>query len=70
MQVNFDRVLEICMHMHVSTFRAKLGMPQFLSLEAQALLRVLFKRNPVNRLGKTVSCDSVLCKLSSESLAC
>ena len=32
-------------------FRAKLGMPQFLSPEAQALLRVLFKRNPVNRLG-------------------
>ncbi|KAL4098784.1 hypothetical protein QTP88_023321 [Uroleucon formosanum] len=31
--------------------RAKLGMPQFLSNEAQALLRVLFKRNPSNRLG-------------------
>lgn len=31
--------------------RAKLGMPQFLSQEAQALLRVLFKRNPSNRLG-------------------
>lgn len=31
--------------------RAKLGMPQFLSPEAQALLRVLFKRNPQNRLG-------------------
>lgn len=31
--------------------RAKLGMPQFLSHEAQALLRVLFKRNPSNRLG-------------------
>lgn len=31
--------------------RAKLGMPQFLSPDAQALLRVLFKRNPVNRLG-------------------
>ena len=26
-------------------------MPQFLSPEAQALLRVLFKRNPTNRLG-------------------
>lgn len=26
-------------------------MPQFLSPEAQSLLRVLFKRNPVNRLG-------------------
>ncbi|XP_075226417.1 ribosomal protein S6 kinase alpha-2-like isoform X2 [Lycorma delicatula] len=31
--------------------RAKLGMPQFLSQEAQSLLRVLFKRNPANRLG-------------------
>lgn len=31
--------------------KAKLGMPQFLSPEAQSLLRVLFKRNPVNRLG-------------------
>ncbi|KAL5457363.1 hypothetical protein EMCRGX_G034612 [Ephydatia muelleri] len=31
--------------------KAKLGMPQFLSPDAQALLRVLFKRNPVNRLG-------------------
>ncbi|RMC06386.1 hypothetical protein DUI87_15819 [Hirundo rustica rustica] len=31
---------------------AKLGMPQFLSLEAQSLLRMLFKRNPANRLGK------------------
>lgn len=31
--------------------RAKLSMPQFLSNEAQALLRVLFKRNPTNRLG-------------------
>ena len=35
----------------VSPCRAKLGMPQFLSPEAQSLLRVLFKRNPVNRLG-------------------
>ena len=26
-------------------------MPQFLSAEAQSLLRVLFKRNPQNRLG-------------------
>ena len=26
-------------------------MPQFLSPEAQSLLRVLFKRNPLNRLG-------------------
>uniref|UniRef100_A0A8D2ZP01 non-specific serine/threonine protein kinase n=1 Tax=Scophthalmus maximus TaxID=52904 RepID=A0A8D2ZP01_SCOMX len=31
--------------------KAKLGMPQFLSLEVQSLLRALFKRNPANRLG-------------------
>ncbi|XP_058252328.1 ribosomal protein S6 kinase alpha-6 isoform X3 [Hemibagrus wyckioides] len=31
--------------------KAKLGMPQFLSLDAQSLLRLLFKRNPANRLG-------------------
>uniref|UniRef100_A0A4X1VWI0 non-specific serine/threonine protein kinase n=1 Tax=Sus scrofa TaxID=9823 RepID=A0A4X1VWI0_PIG len=31
--------------------KAKLGMPQFLSAEAQSLLRALFKRNPCNRLG-------------------
>ncbi|XP_065174796.1 ribosomal protein S6 kinase 2 beta-like [Sycon ciliatum] len=31
--------------------KAKLAMPQFLSPEAQSLLRLLFKRNPVNRLG-------------------
>lgn len=31
--------------------RAKLSMPQYLSPEAQALLRILFKRNPCNRLG-------------------
>uniref|UniRef100_A0A2I3G976 non-specific serine/threonine protein kinase n=1 Tax=Nomascus leucogenys TaxID=61853 RepID=A0A2I3G976_NOMLE len=31
--------------------KAKLGMPQFLSGEAQSLLRALFKRNPCNRLG-------------------
>ncbi|KAL7979404.1 hypothetical protein Chor_004562, partial [Crotalus horridus] len=30
--------------------KAKLGMPQFLSPEAQSLLRLLFKRNPSNRL--------------------
>lgn len=35
--------------------RAKLGMPQNLSLEAQALLRMLFKRNPANRLGAGMS---------------
>ena len=31
--------------------RAKLRMPDFLSPEAQSLLRALFKRNPANRLG-------------------
>ncbi|XP_049820493.1 ribosomal protein S6 kinase 2 beta isoform X2 [Aethina tumida] len=31
--------------------KAKLGMPANLSPEAQSLLRVLFKRNPANRLG-------------------
>ncbi|CAI9567114.1 unnamed protein product, partial [Staurois parvus] len=31
--------------------KSKLGMPQFLSPEAQSLLRMLFKRNPLNRLG-------------------
>jgi len=31
--------------------KAKLGMPDYLSLPAQSLLRALFKRNPVNRLG-------------------
>ncbi|XP_071997376.1 ribosomal protein S6 kinase alpha-2 [Engystomops pustulosus] len=31
--------------------KAKLGMPQFLSCDAQCLLRALFKRNPINRLG-------------------
>uniref|UniRef100_A0A8C5V0X1 non-specific serine/threonine protein kinase n=1 Tax=Microcebus murinus TaxID=30608 RepID=A0A8C5V0X1_MICMU len=37
--------------MPLGCFRAKLGMPQFLSTEAQSLLRALFKRNPANRLG-------------------
>lgn len=31
--------------------KAKLGMPHNISTEAQAFLRVLFKRNPTNRLG-------------------
>uniref|UniRef100_A0AAY4DN27 non-specific serine/threonine protein kinase n=1 Tax=Denticeps clupeoides TaxID=299321 RepID=A0AAY4DN27_9TELE len=31
--------------------KAKLGMPQSISQEAQSLLRCLFKRNPANRLG-------------------
>ncbi|OXA51154.1 Ribosomal protein S6 kinase alpha-3 [Folsomia candida] len=35
----------------VQILKAKLGMPQFLSPEAQSLLRALFKRNPANRLG-------------------
>lgn len=39
-----------CLFLYI---RAKLGMPQFLSLEAQSLLRMLFKRNPSNRLGKS-----------------
>lgn len=42
--------------MNVALFyRAKLGMPQFLSPEAQQLLRALFKRNPLNRLGKNTA---------------
>ncbi|XP_029427788.1 ribosomal protein S6 kinase alpha-1 isoform X2 [Rhinatrema bivittatum] len=36
--------------------KAKLGMPQFLSSEAQSLLRALFKRNPANRLGSSTDC--------------
>jgi len=35
----------------VQILKAKLGMPQFLSPDAQSLLRALFKRNPANRLG-------------------
>lgn len=31
--------------------KTKLGMPENLSPEAQSLLRALFKRNPINRLG-------------------
>ncbi|KAI2802092.1 Ribosomal protein S6 kinase alpha-2 [Blomia tropicalis] len=31
--------------------KSKLCMPQYLSTEAQSLLRALFKRNPINRLG-------------------
>uniref|UniRef100_A0A803TKQ7 Ribosomal protein S6 kinase n=1 Tax=Anolis carolinensis TaxID=28377 RepID=A0A803TKQ7_ANOCA len=37
--------------------KAKLGMPQFLSPEAQSLLRMLFKRNPANRLGNGTPCS-------------
>lgn len=43
------------MLLHGFIFRAKLGMPQFLSPEAQSLLRMLFKRNPANRLGKDMN---------------
>uniref|UniRef100_A0A8C0ZG37 Ribosomal protein S6 kinase n=1 Tax=Cyanistes caeruleus TaxID=156563 RepID=A0A8C0ZG37_CYACU len=46
--------------------KAKLGMPQFLSTEAQSLLRALFKRNPANRLALPswfCSCFLVLCVL-------
>ncbi|KAH8021503.1 hypothetical protein HPB51_015899 [Rhipicephalus microplus] len=35
----------------IQILKAKLSMPQFLSPEAQSLLRALFKRNPANRLG-------------------
>lgn len=35
--------------------RAKLAMPHFLSTEAQALLRALFKRIPANRLGASAT---------------
>lgn len=35
--------------------KAKLGMPLNISPDAQALLRVLFKRNPANRLGSGTS---------------
>lgn len=34
-------------------FRSKLCMPQYLSHEAQNLLRALFKRSPTNRLGSS-----------------
>lgn len=33
--------------------KAKLGMPYNISQDAQALLRVLFKRNPANRIGSS-----------------
>ena len=39
--------------------KAKLGMPEYLSPEAQGLLRGLFKRNPVNRL-----CSGIMILLS------
>ena len=61
--------------------KAKLGMPDYLSSEAQSLLRGLFKRNPTNRLcsGKypelcstirtTIWYDSRLSQLRSFSFA-
>jgi len=48
-------LLDVCKHGCVFN-RAKLGMPQFLSAEAQSLLRALFKRNPLNRLGNHFTC--------------
>jgi len=47
-------------------YRAKLGMPQFLSAEAQSLLRALFKRNPLNRLG---GFDSSVVRSDSKQVA-
>lgn len=49
--VFYPDVLSLCSLLPI---RAKLGMPQFLSLEAQSLLRMLFKRNPANRLGNVL----------------
>ena len=34
--------------------KAKLAMPEYLSPDAQSLLRALFKRNPTNRLGSGI----------------
>jgi serine/threonine protein kinase len=40
--------------------RAKLRMPEFLSPDAQSLLRALFKRNPANRLGSgPTGCEEI-----------
>lgn len=54
------------------SFRAKLGMPQFLSAEAQSLLRALFKRNPSNRLGmcRHLIRAFVMCALSCQVVGC
>lgn len=52
----------------LSSLRAKLGMPQFLSLEAQSLLRMLFKRNPANRLGKDNRVDRHIAQSSCVKL--
>ncbi|KAK7801616.1 hypothetical protein U0070_012300 [Myodes glareolus] len=54
--------------------KAKLGMPQFLSPEAQSLLRMLFKRNPANRLDdesqamQTVGVHSIVQQLHRNSI--
>lgn len=54
-----DNVSEGCyVNALADLHRAKLGMPQFLSSEAQSLLRNLFKRNPANRLGITLRTHS------------
>lgn len=53
-ETNTDNMLTQTNLSHsLSLLRARLGMPQFLSAEAQSLLRALFKRNPANRLGQT-----------------
>ncbi|CAB4068705.1 RPS6KA [Lepeophtheirus salmonis] len=39
--------------------KAKIGMPEYLSPEAQSLLRVLFKRNPAHRLGSGPSAPNI-----------
>ena len=44
----------------VQILKAKLGMPQFLSPDAQSLLRALFKRNPTNRLGAGTNLQSLI----------
>ena len=42
--------------------KAKLGMPEYLSPEAQSLLRALFKRNPINRLGSGMQKQPYICQ--------
>lgn len=50
--------------------RAKLGMPGFLSTDAQSLLRALFKRNPDNRLSSVddIKRHSFFCTIDWEKL--
>ncbi len=45
--------------------KAKLGMPEYLSPEAQSLLRALFKRNPANRLGGGEPTEEGVAKLKA-----